>query len=164
MFSTEFEANDEPSDAIICPSESKFIWVSEKSLQEMKGTLVFPYACQTIYILAIVRRRWLFSRSRGRPFARLSRRRFSSAMQSAPMEKTLQSPGFQAALEDARKSATVSVPSRDDLAPVVRTRKLFPETWLWTEVDVPYVYVYTCLYDVYPRAKTWMACPVRCYI
>jgi len=75
------------------------------------------------------------------------------AMEPASMDAMVL-PAFQP--DVMLKSDQVEIISPQDVAPVQRTRKLFPETWLWKSEQVQYVYcllIYTlsvvwCLVDV----------------
>ena len=75
------------------------------------------------------------------------------AMEPASMDAMVL-PAFQP--DVMLKANEVEIISPQDVAPVQRTRKLFPETWLWKSEQVQYVYcllIYTvsvvwCLVDV----------------
>jgi len=71
------------------------------------------------------------------------------AMESASSIDAMVLPAFQP--DVMLKADQVEIISPQDVAPVQRTRKLFPETWLWKSEQVQYVYcllIYMYTYSV----------------
>ena len=90
---------------------------------------------RTIYILAVpklqLRRRF--------PSPGIAMMGFAGARAAAPMRRK-SSMRFNSPVERVDSPPVAAVPTaKSDLAPVKRVRKLFPETWLWKDVDIPYV-------------------------